>query len=75
MFKENMTKAGSAILEDLQDVIKPLPSNKRERLRANRQAALAQQQSLIAASHQINNNNGSTLQHMQSFGGEEIKAK
>ena len=42
MFKENQTKAGSAILDDLQDVIKPLPSNKRERLRANRQAALAQ---------------------------------
>lgn len=46
MFKENQTVqrgAGSAILEDLADVIKPLPSNKRERLRANRQAALAQQ--------------------------------
>ena len=39
MFKENNSSiAGSAILEDLADVIKPLPSNRRERAKANRQA-------------------------------------
>ena len=44
---------GSTILSDLEDVIKPLPSNKRERMRANRQAALQKQQSLINASEQL----------------------
>lgn len=42
MFKENYSKQGPAILGDLADVIKPLPSNKRERLKANRHAAIMQ---------------------------------
>jgi len=44
MFKENYSKHGQTIaaLQDLDDVIRPLPSNNRERLRANRQAELMQ---------------------------------
>ena len=54
MFKENQGGA-TAILQDLEDVIKPLPSNTRERVRANRQAALQQQSKLKQSYESVTN--------------------